>query len=236
MSSKELSIVCNMYNDKKDSKEADDFIYQFRNFPPDLKSKFELILVDDCSPMPVEVQEQGIDTTLLRVDTDIPWNQPGARNLGFLVAAAPKILGTDADMRFTPEVIKRMIKTPADDKVRHCYCYKRCSNIPEEKGSYNLPNIFLISRKTWLSAQGYDEDFAGSYGYDDIALLDKIPKAQKEPRVFLVDFVGGLNTEALSRDTSVNGSLRAKKKNKKLAYSKDMLRFDWHVVTIKGGS
>lgn len=52
-------------------------------FPRELARRVEFVLVDDGSPQPAMVAPDcPMNLTLVRIKEDIPWSQPGARNLG----------------------------------------------------------------------------------------------------------------------------------------------------------
>src|SRR6185369_156528 len=71
------------------------------NYPTDLKSRMEIVLIDDGSPtrpaIDVARPEELPPLRIFRVLKDLPWHQHGARNLGAHVAIGKWLLMTDMD-------------------------------------------------------------------------------------------------------------------------------------------
>ena len=124
-----------------------------------------VVIVDDCYPEPLGTIE-GID--VYRVLDDITWNQPGARNLGFQESEG-WIVCADIDHLITRENVEQILK------------------LKKEKGTVyylgredtNSRNVYLIHKDDFEKVGGYDEDFCGHYGYDDILIYYQFLKNLK---------------------------------------------------------
>src|SRR5574343_819984 len=68
--------------------------------------KARVIIVDDCSPEPLESLE-SVET--IRMPIDVPWNQPAARNRGFKEAEG-WIVCADIDHLVTYDNIEYILK------------------------------------------------------------------------------------------------------------------------------
>lgn len=117
-----------------------------------------LVIVDDGSP-----EELGkipaVD--VYRIKEDKLWNQSGARNLGFHVSDG-WCLYSDIDHIVTKEAIDSIRGRDWDkDSI---YWLGRT-----EKGESIDPayNCYFIHKSGFEKIGGYDEDFAGGYGFED---------------------------------------------------------------------
>ena len=135
------------------------------------RSLTEVVVVDDCG---TPVADPPSYATLLRVQRDIPWNQPGARNLGALQAKAETLLLIDVDMTLPPgrlagllEAVKLMPKKAVwQPSLRHI----TNAGAPVEKFDDTSPNVYLIRREQFWKSCGYDEDYCGHKGWSDCKL------------------------------------------------------------------
>src|SRR5690554_4714940 len=73
---------------------------------------YKIIIVDDCSPEPAkDVINNSDNVDLYRIETDIPWNRGGARNLGAMLAETEWIIQIDTDHILPPESADRLLNT-----------------------------------------------------------------------------------------------------------------------------
>jgi glycosyltransferase involved in cell wall biosynthesis len=124
-----------------------------------------IIVIDDHSTEEVKTKHEAY-----RIDDDIAWNQPGARNLGLTVADDGWVLLFDIDHYFKPEDIQKLIDMPK--KQGYVYFFKRYTfgGIEQNTTYSNM----LIEKKTYWDINGFNEDFSGHYGYDDVHFKTKI--------------------------------------------------------------
>jgi hypothetical protein len=139
------------------------------------KGETEIILVDDCSP-------NGLDTTHLdklscrvtvaRVQKDIPWNVTGARNLGASLAIGKYLIMSDFDCCVHPGLIKTLRTRVQTMKYREVLWPLLLMQEPTRRtkdGKLRQPhcNSFVMEKQFFNDIGGYDEDFAGGWGYED---------------------------------------------------------------------
>jgi hypothetical protein len=117
------------------------------------------VIIDDCSIEPLGSID-GI--RVARITDDIKWNQPGARNLGFHICEG-WIICADIDHLVTKENMEQLKNT---NLRRGCVYYLG-------REDTNSVNIYLIHKDDFEKIGGYDEDFCGNYGYDDIHFYNK---------------------------------------------------------------
>ncbi|MCD7880031.1 MAG: glycosyltransferase family 2 protein, partial [Candidatus Gastranaerophilales bacterium] len=189
------------------------------------KQKFELIIVDDCSKVPLTLPKLNLNITLLRILKDIPWNSCGARNLGACWCNDSKILFSDIDHFIPKETIEFCHTAELSDKQIVVFDRNHIGN--------NIsvhPNIFMMNKKTFMKYNGYDEDFAGFYG-DDLffrkyLIANEIEYIHSKNLIFNYE-KNGFQEHKLSRSLSKAGKVL---KKKKLNHSHKMLRFPWVFV------
>ena len=156
------------------------------------KLDIDFLFIDDGSKIPLKVDWADV----IRIDKDVAWNQPVCNNIGF-EAIHGDCLRMDIDHYFLAEDLKKInnIKVGVNEIVT----FKRESLHPH-------PNIFMCRPQDVLNAGGYNESFAGNYGYDDVELMKRL---KREGFTFTecpieVKVNRGLERHGLKRDFSVN--------------------------------
>lgn len=157
-----------------------------RPYPQTPRVRF--VLVDDASPnhaldVPEDIRA-CFDVRVYRVDQNIPWNQPGARNLIMHVAETSWVLLVDID-HIVPSVLVEQLAgfVPHESTYYKLGRYDVRTHAPMPMN----PNQLLISRTDFWRAGGYDEDFCGHRGHDD-HMLHRMLKARKVALSTLPDY------------------------------------------------
>jgi hypothetical protein len=176
------------------------------------------VIIDDCSPIPLK-PIKGIDC--YRITDDIHWNVTGAKNLGFHVSDG-WIINSDIDHLVTKEVIDQLEAMDKDENT----VYLLGREYPKGCAESDVWNVYLIHKSAYDKVGGFDEDFAGNYGYEDILFMDMCRNnlnvvERRDIKVKLM-LAGEVN---LSRDASVNDKLYHSKNKDKMITNK--LRFRW---------
>lgn len=145
-----------------------------RGYRSETLESLELLIVDDCGSPAVEIPadiQSLLSCQLFRVTEDIPWNQPGARNLALQECRTPLILFVDPDMIFLPSMMQRLLEAgeslAAGDVIRFMLKHKRSGTLDGSS-----PNTWFLHVKDFDHVGGYDEDYAGHKGWSDVQLLD----------------------------------------------------------------
>jgi len=195
------------------------FVDEFSLMSKDTLNSIQLIFVDDCSVVPLEIEYRNSNLSLscYRIDTDIEWNVGGAKNLGAHVSHCEKLLFMDADHSIAEEKIKYLID----------YNIKDNEHIIFMRGKVGSPGIFCTSRKRFSDLGGFDEQFSGFYGSED----KNYTLRHSCGGGFFTEIDGLINVRkeyhhhSLSRDVT---------RNKKIAgcinHSGLFLNFKWHRV------
>lgn len=233
----ELSYIMPVYFNQKDTNVLTDLLESYSKIDPEVLKRIQFIIVDDCSPIEVDIPEHiHVNYQLYRITTDIRWNQGGARNLGVVRAVSPKIILTDCDHYFPEKLLAQIL----DSKIprKNLYKFKRTDTNGNKKQS--PCNIFYTSKSVFFSTLGYDEEFCGNYGYEDVMFRHFQQKAGNKLKYFirfkkiLSNTIDRENSyHSLVRDTSVNLSLMEKKmkllnsSNPFSAHSRLFLNFEY---------
>lgn len=130
------------------------------------KMNHDVVFVDDGSKEPLECGW----ATVYRIDEDIKWNQPRANNLGLsMIMPYQNVLRMDIDHYFTVEQLDEIAKMKLNkNEIIH---FKRTLN--GNKINTHL-NTYLARVIDLMNAGAYNEDYCGSYGYDDVELMERL--------------------------------------------------------------
>lgn len=236
-----LSYVTHFYCNQKNIDSVVSLLRRYETYGADVLDRLHFVIVDDGSPVTYEVPEFRLNLTWLRVARDIPWNQAGARNLGVTYAKSDAVLLTDLDHEFPEATLAHLIRRANPGKT--IYKFHRRKQ-PEDMPQKAHPNLFFFSRGHFMRHGGYDEEFAGKYGAEDVRFI-KYHKAQGTrvrhlPRRAWCferrDIDRGEAYHSLARDLSLNSSIDARKRFELdffgggSGHSRAFLGFDWSTV------
>jgi hypothetical protein len=230
----EVSIISHFYNHPDKVLEQ---IAWWESLPVEILSHVEFILVDDCSEQSPVIPATGLDLRVFRITTNIAWNQPGARNLATFHARGAWGLYFDLDQRFHGEpmsIVLNQIRFMDDMTLYHFRSDNEAIKDPGTRIPFH-PNTYLVNIGSFKTHGMYDEDFSGSYGYDDIYMAEHWERGGGR-RQLLADFNFFTNlkfdTARLDRDASHNRRLGQQKLLDGARNSAGMLRFAWEPVAI----
>lgn len=235
-----LAYVTHFYLNQDGKAAVLDLLRRYAGYDPALLDRIHFVIVDDGSPVRCAPPDLPLNLTWLRVRQDIPWNQAGARNLGAVYARCDKMLVTDVDHEFPEEVLRRMVERGS--------CGKRISKFwrrGADGGYYHChPNTFFLSRGRYFELYGYDEEFAGAYGAEDVRFM-KYQKAHGSLAMYLskkywclerTDIDRGKAYHSLKRDHSVNTPVDSRKRlelewyGPAAGHSRAFLSFEWDLL------
>ena len=159
-----LSYIVPLYIDKSQKTPLHDLISIYSKYNSKILDQIHFVFVDDCSPVPVEIDpETPLNFTLVRVNDDVLWNQGGARNLGVHCAKSNKIIVTDLDIIFPENLLDELLNFyPPKQSI---FKFKTISNLQIVEPHFN---VFLLWKDTYMRTKGVDEAFSGRYGYEDV--------------------------------------------------------------------
>ncbi len=224
-----LSLLYTYYNNKR---LMDIQLQNWNSYPRELKEDVDIIVVDDGSDPPLEVPECDLNLTVFRILEDIPWNQPGGRNLAAKYAQTEWMLVTDLDMVLLPSSCKAITEKSWKPEVVYNLKRVRMSTLKFYKPH---TGTCLITKDNYWSVGGYDEDFCGHYGYDDTLFKKQFPKKNKAlytgSDITILEYDKFyLGNEYKGRTAKVNRKL-LREKGRNPEYPKNPLRFKYQVVS-----
>jgi hypothetical protein len=163
-----------------------------RTYTSEMLAEMELIIVDDCGDPAAEIPEDiqaMLPCRLYRVTKDIPWNQPGARNLAIDKAATKLILFVDPDMVFPARMMEKMLDAGAALEPHRVIRFQLRHRLGRAKGHIDAssPNTWFLHVEDFRRIGGYDEDYSGHKGWSDVQLLDimrTVYKVRHDPTLF----------------------------------------------------
>lgn len=155
-----------------------------RTYTKGMLIDLELLIVDDCGDPPAEIPadiQAMLPCKLFRVLEDIPWNQPGARNLAIEHADTRLILFVDPDMVFPAAMMDLMLADGGKLELGHVIRFQLRHRVGHAKGHIDAssPNTWFLHVVDFKSIGGYDEDYSGHKGWSDVQLLDIMRSAYK---------------------------------------------------------
>lgn len=232
----ELSYVVPFYQDNKDNFCLEKLLNTYSKYDKNLLDKIHFIFVDDCSPIPLEINNKELNYTVVRILDNITWNQGGARNLGVSLAKTPKLILTDLDHLFSEKTFKYLCSKNIKYLSNKIYKFRRKR---DGKKVNSPPNILFCTKSTFYKSLGVDEEFCGNYGHEDIyfvALQKYLGTRIKKFRKHYISTTKNHNQHNLKRDTEINAKLleeklaAIKKNDPFIAHSRESISFKWEFV------
>jgi glycosyltransferase involved in cell wall biosynthesis len=229
-----LSLVTHFYNHPE---RVQDQLAYWATLPAKILSRVEFVVVDDGSRQRPVVNASGLDLRLFRINSDIAWNQSGARNLGAFHANGDWAIFFDIDQKLHADPIRRILEHlyKLDDMTMY---YLRSDNATDANIGTMLPfhlNTFLVKLRNFRTYGMFDEDFAGHYGFEDLYMSHRWERSGGK-RAVLEDFNYfedlGFGTTTLDRDLSRNKLLQEQKLRDGCRNAPGILRFEWEQVRI----
>lgn len=238
-----LTYVTHFYCDKPGAFDrVRSLLELYATYPADVLDRVHFVIVDDGSPLPYEVPSVDLNLTWLRITEDIPWNNPGARNLGVTYAKSDKIVISDIDHELPADTLRHIVERPECGRD----FFKLYRVYPDGSVRAGHPNLFVMSRARFMRLWGYDEDFCGHYAHDDVWFVKfhkwhgsrqrYLPKKYrahvrtKDTRAF---------THSLVRDQTVNEKLYEEKRaavdnhGAYQGHTRRFLDFKWEILAEK---
>lgn len=235
-----LAYITHFYCNQTDISAVTRLLERYAAYPEEVRARVHFVIVDDGSPIEYQVPDLPLNVTWLKIDQDIRWNQPGARNLGAVYARADTLLLADLDHEVPLESMRQLIALPP--------CGKRLYKMwrKTEQGEYikGHPNLFVMSRGRFMECHGYDEELAGSYGSDDYRFV-KYQKARGSFQTYLPkriwcferqDIDRKKSYHSLVRDLSFNSAADSRKRHELAhvghgyGHSRMFLNFTWTML------
>ena len=187
---------------------------QKERIPQIVEQGVNTIIVDDCSNEPL-LPIDGIK--ILRIIDNIIWNEAGAKNLGFQESEG-WIVCCDIDHLITYDIVNTLEQMKKE--IGCVYFLGR-----HDTFAYNT---YMIHKDDFNKIGGYDEDFCGYYGYNDIHFFKKCKNSLKI--VELRELKASVFPESASKGVSRDYSRNKKLFDTKGTEETKRIRFNWKYV------
>ena len=198
-----VSIVVNYYNNQRC---LGPLLANFKKLSAIAGDFFELVLVDDHShdAPDLRIFEDVPRLRVFRVDEDVAWNMPGARNIGALEARHKLIFFTDVDHILEVDQLNAFL----EDAKRIQIGTRLVSSRKPLSGRSLHPhvNCFLMYKQDFFKVGGYEELFSGHYGQEDkfFRYCCRYNGVEDEVSAFKLAAVSGGATKHMDRDKARN--------------------------------
>jgi hypothetical protein len=241
-----LSYVVPVYINKPNAEDVLAIFKRYASYKKEILDRVLFVVADDGSPVKYDFPKLGLNLIYLKIDEDISWNNPGARNLGVVFAKSDKVFISDIDHELDEKTFEIFLKMPSPQKDLW-----RIPRFTVKGEKLRLPhaNTFLLSRGHFLKHFGYDEAFCGHYAGDDVFLAKylktyggRIRTLHNGARATKVEYPakdGETFTHTLVRDKTYNKSIflakmASMRKFGRYAdgHSREFLNFPFHVERI----
>lgn len=245
----DLTLVIPCYFDQSSAGSVLSLLRTYESYADDVLARVCFVVVDDGSPLRWTLPHYELNLTWLRINENIRWNNGGARNLGAVFARSDKILLSDLDYIFPQETLRAILRKKTLGKRMYkfwCVDYEMGCGRPMRplrkftamlKGQSitrngrpmgKHDNTFLLSRGRFLELFGYDEEFSGEYGMEDVyfALFHRC----NGTRTLYFSPAYPCITRAVDRDRAYHSLSRKSEHNDKI-----FLRKKRELHTVQGG-
>ena len=205
---------------------------QWASWPKSLRDHVEVIVVDDGSPRPLQLDSvEGVRVRQFRIEQDVRWNWLAARNIGAHQAAGEWLLMTDMDHLVPWTTLDVVMYAQLDPKV--VYAFQRYEHTGEQIHPHSAS--FLMTRDMFWQIGGYDEALSGHYGTDGEYRRRLATKASIQILpVPLVrhEYVGDSSTVTYKRKQPQDAAVRRLVAARGKSWTPKTLSFAYHEVPV----
>lgn len=206
-----------------------------------VKENMRAVIVDDGSERDRaadHMRSVGFPVELYRIKQNIPWNVPGARNLGMQQASGWCLL-TDIDHLLTAEEAVKLGAFARELVPGVAYVPAR--RWADGRELHRHPNTYLLQQTTYWATGGTDEDFSGWWGAGESSFrkaLTAVAAVRESDRFTLAHFGRDDIADASTREWGRRGSdwewsrnaALVKKTREGPYWGERPLRFEWERV------
>ena len=137
-------------------------------YPPEVRDCFRFIIVDDCSPEPAEpvirAANLDADLQLYRIERDVPWGWPGAKNIAMHHAPDGPALLTDIDHVLEPDEAAKLLALKVKPDAHYIPRRRRADHSEYKRH----PSTYIMHRSLFWHIGGFEERWLGLYGTDSM--------------------------------------------------------------------
>lgn len=136
-------------------------------FPKDVRDRLRLVIVDDASPnAPAEtvMRDYPIDVErrLFRIERDVPWGWPAAKNIAMHEIPDGPALVTDIDHVLEADAAAALLRMNVRDDTHYIPARRKVNREPYKRH----PGSYIMQRSLYWRIGGFEENWLGLYGTD----------------------------------------------------------------------
>jgi hypothetical protein len=136
-------------------------------YPKELRDRFRFVIVDDASPnspaaMPIFADPVDAEIRLYRIDRDVPWGWPAAKNIAMHEIPDGPALVTDIDHVLEADDAARLVAMTVRDDTHYIPARRKVDRTPYKRH----PSTYILQRSLYWKVGGYEENWLGLYGTD----------------------------------------------------------------------
>jgi len=228
---KKITIITTFYNQNDFLKKV---VLDWISWTDAVRDQFSFCILDDYSEtIATEVLKDtdlsNLDLSIYRVTDDIPWNQHGATNLGIQECSTEYVMVIDMDTIVSENLAVELLKLANLNVENVAYRFNR---MKKDGSVYKIhPKVCLINKKEFWEVGGYDEDFCGNYGGNDMWFWYRWAHHNKQVENKSDLYLGMRNefgrAPNMVRCAKHNTHLFKIKQKRKDVFPKDFIRFGW---------
>lgn len=140
-------------------------------YPKELRDRFLFVIVDDASPDQDshETAEQVIrhadidaEVQLYRIEKDVPWGWPAAKNIAMHEAPDGPALITDIDHVLETADAEALVRMKVREDTHYIPARRKLNREPYKRH----PGSYIMQRSLYWRIGGFEENWLGLYGTD----------------------------------------------------------------------
>ena len=210
----------------------DSYLYHWSNNFDNTKHDINFVIIDDHSTKKAidVISNSSINCNLqvYYIEDNILWNEEGAKNLGVKQSSADVVLLLDWDCLIYEKLVQEILSWDFCNKFYQFYTLPDCHatkksmkpinfNFKENKIEFHRHYAAVcMSREVFDKCGGFDEDFAGNYGYSDNLFVDNLRRHKVERRIInnnLLFLINKGETKNVYKFTTDRKTKKTKKEN-----------------------
>jgi hypothetical protein len=179
-----LTLVAAYYNQPQIMREHWANLLEYED---EVREHVSIVLCDDASmehplEIPTEIQ-QVFNVQQFKLLGDVAWREMVARNVCMKHAKGWCFM-FDPDYMLVPGMMKRLL----NKDLQRGHYYHLASRVYSDKRKLHMPeNLAVVHRDDFWASGGYDEQFAGGYGFSDCILFKMLRDGMGFQDVHLLD-------------------------------------------------
>ena len=138
-------------------------LQEWARWPKDLIDRYRFVIVDDASPEPARIGSHPGEIWLFRVEKDVPWGWPAAKNIAMHEIPDGPALITDIDHKLEVVDAYPLLNLQVQPNAHYIPRRRRVVDGKEYK---RHPSTYILQKELYWRVGGFEERWLGFYGTD----------------------------------------------------------------------